>query len=101
MQHERSLFAYSDYFAAFKLVLPTMEAREVADQLSDADDDAILSPLNLSDDVLDLLALSSDENAKKVAELLELSADDVARRKDAAIERFGLSGEWGVGGEES
>jgi hypothetical protein len=81
---ERSHFTRTDFVTAFLLVCPREEAERWADELlapQSAPDQLAGYDTHLSDDVLDLLSLASEDCARRVQHILRLSdADAEARR---------------------
>ena len=89
---ERSLFERSEYVTAFGRVLPTDEAtKAVEDLLAPVERLNPHSPIQLSDDVVDLLSLVSDDCARRVADLLQLNEEAAANRREEFRRRLGLS----------
>lgn len=82
---ERSHFTRTDFVTAFSLVCPREEAERWTDELlaprSTPDAQLAGYDTHLSDDVLDLLSLASEDCARRVQDILRLSdADAEARR---------------------
>jgi hypothetical protein len=91
MTDETTLFSRAELVAAFCLVLPRPVAEEAAQQLLPSHPASnCLSPVQLSDDVVDLLSLSSEDCAARVENLLGLSPEAAAARRAAARERLHL-----------
>jgi hypothetical protein len=81
---DRSHFTRTEFVTAFSLVCPREEAERWTDELlapHSAPDHPAGYDTHLSDDVLDLLSLASDDCARRVQSILGLSdADAEARR---------------------
>jgi hypothetical protein len=93
---DRSHFTRADFVTAFSLVCPREEAERWTDELlapQSAPDHLAGYDTHLSDDVLDLLSLASEDCARRVQSILKLSDADAevrrtrVRRKLARRER--------------
>jgi hypothetical protein len=90
---EAAQFTKDEFLRAFLLITTPEEASLLASELSEprADDDAG-PPWRLAPDVLDLLSLVSEECARRVQHILELSEQDAEVRRAQARARFASNG---------
>lgn len=88
---DRSQFTRADFVNAFSLVCPREEAEQWTEELlapQSAPDPLAGYDTHLSDDVLDLLSLVSEDCARRVQSILGLSHADAEARRARARQRL-------------
>ena len=92
MCDERRVFSRAEVLAALSLVASSDDADALAAELLQAPpsplSDTSTHYVHLSDDLLDLLSLASEDCAERVRIILQLTPQQARQRREAARTRF-------------
>lgn len=88
---DRSAFTRDEFVRALSLIVPAGEAETWADEILAQPAQDAHGNVQLSDDVLDLLSLLSEECAARVGRVTGFSASVLAARQQRLKRRLGLT----------